>query len=109
MKKLAQLVLGLCVLTALAGLASAAPQATGKVAFVQSAGGPERIWVLSMNGTRQRAVTPMTMNAEAPELSRDGRRIDFSRPVATSAMVQHDSYVVNVDGSRLRRLTFAKP
>jgi TolB protein len=106
MKKLAQFALGLCVLTALAGLASAAPRATGKIAFVRSAHGPERIWVMSMNGMRQRALTPVTMSAETPELSRDGRRIVFSRLIATTATVQHDIYVVNVDGSGLRRLTF---
>jgi Tol biopolymer transport system component len=107
MKKLAQFVLGLCVLTALAGLASAAPQATGKITFVRSGRGPERIWVMNVNGTRQHAVTPLTMSAETPELSRDGRRIVFSRLIATARTVQHDIYVVNVDGSGLRRLTSA--
>ena len=106
MKKLAQLALGLSVLTV--GLASASPQGeVGKIAFVRSIGGPERIWVLSMNGMRQHAVTPKTMSAETPELSRDGRRIVFSRLIATAATVQHDIYVVNVDGSGLRRLTFS--
>lgn len=108
MMKLAHVAAAFCVLAAVVSVASAASQSPGKIAFVRSSTGPERIWVVSPDGRHQRVVTPRTMSAETPELARDGKRIAFSRLVATPGTVQHDIYIVGATGSGLRRLTSSR-
>lgn len=109
MTKLALLLLVLAV-PALAGAASSATAPSGKIAFVRDTRGVERIWVVAATGGKQHVVTPTSMNAETPDLSRDGTRIAFGRLIqgAAGRPPQHDIYVVKTNGSGLRRLTTGK-
>lgn len=80
---------------------SAAPAPTGKIVFSSASGvgGKTQIWVMNANGSRRHSLSPATVYEEGPALSRDGRRIAFSR--------RGEIYVMSSSGSNVHRLTFS--
>lgn len=76
-------------------------EATGTIAFIRGSWPTSQLWVMSADGSGQRALkaghTP-----SAPAWSPDGRRIAFE---ADDRDTYRDLYVINADGSGLRRLT----
>jgi TolB protein len=89
-------VAGVCATTA-----SAAGSPAGHVVFASSSGvgGKAQIWLMRADGSGRHAISPRTVYEDDPALSRDGRRVAFNR--------RGDIYVMNVDGSQVRRLTFS--
>jgi Tol biopolymer transport system component len=77
-----------------------------RIAFATDRNAPnegDEIYVMNPNGSRQRSVTrnlPFANDAW-PSWSPDGKRLAFARDASSSTAI----YVVNVDGSGLRRLT----
>jgi len=64
------------------------------------------VFVIGVDGTSERRLTPWELGAIMPHWSPDGRRIAFnSYPDAHPKGVSSNVYVVNADGSRLHRIT----
>jgi TolB protein len=84
-----------------AATASATSAPSGHIVFGSASGGAGwgRLWVINANGTSRHAISPATVNENAPALSRDGRRVAFVR--------RDDIYVMSVTGANVRRLTFS--
>jgi Tol biopolymer transport system component len=76
-----------------------------RIAFATDRNGPDEgdeIWVMNVDGSEQRAVTrslPFTKDAW-PSWAPDGKRLAFARETGADSAI----YVVNVDGTELRRL-----
>jgi TolB protein len=76
-------------------------EATGTIAFIRGSWPTIQLWVMSADGSGQRALKAGRTPA-APAWSPDGRRIAFE---ADDSDTFRDIYVINADGSGLRRLT----
>jgi TolB protein len=86
----------LAVAAVCASVASAAAAPSGHVVFLS--GG--RIWMAGASGSALHAVSPASVSITAAALSHDGRRIAYVR--------RADVYVMNVDGTHVRRLTYSR-
>lgn len=60
-----------------------------------------QIWIMNLDGTRKKCLTPKGKIEDAPRFSFDGKKIVFSSGVSEN----HDIWTMNTDGSRRRRLT----
>jgi TolB protein len=90
------------VAAACASVASASSSApAGHISFLSSSGigGSTQVWVANADGTRLHPVTPPEADVTSAALSHDGLRVAFVR--------RDDIYVMNVNGTHLRRLTFS--
>ena len=76
-------------------------EATGSIAFIRGSWPTTQLWVMSADGSGQRALKAGRTPA-AFAWSPDGRRIAFD---AEDSDTYRDLYVINADGSGLRRLT----
>ncbi len=79
-----------------------------RIAFVSRRDGNSEIYVMNADGSGKRNLTRDRANDDYPTWSPDGRRIAFLRgpPQAASRdRYGYHLYVVNADGSGLRRLT----
>jgi len=76
-------------------------QAKGTIAFIRGSWPTTQLWVMSADGSGQRALKAGRTPA-AHAWSPDGRRIAFE---ADDSDTYRDLYVINADGSGLRRLT----
>src|ERR671932_450164 len=66
-------------------------------------GGPVQVWTMKQNGPDKHQVTHMTGPAIFPKFSPDGSEIVFgAKPTGSPT---RDIYVINSDGTDLRRLT----
>jgi Tol biopolymer transport system component len=77
-----------------------------RIAFASDRNGPgegDEIWVMGADGSAQRPVTRNLPSASDawPSWAPDGRRLAFARETPSESAI----FVVNVDGSGLRRLT----
>ncbi len=61
------------------------------------------IWVMNSGGGKAREITPSGSGDANPRLSPDGRRISF---YSTGRTKSADLFIINIDGSGLRQLTF---
>lgn len=96
----------LLTLTVLSGVGCAGSKtqeidATGTIAFIRGSWPTSQLWVMSADGSGQRALKAGRTPA-AHAWSPDGRRIAFE---ADDSDTYRDLYVINADGSGLRRLT----
>ena len=72
-----------------------------KIAF----SGDGAIYVIGIDGTGLRQMTPSSLDAVNPRWSPDGSKVLFGNPDTASAVVGRNIYVVNVDGTGLHELT----
>jgi TolB protein len=95
--------LTLSVLSAVscAGSKTQEVNATGTIAFIRGSWPTEQLWVMSADGSGQRALKA-GRHPRPPAWSPDGRRIAFA---ADDSDTFRDLYVINAEGSGLRRLT----
>ena len=82
-----------------------------RIAFVSSRDGKSEVYVMNADGSGKRNLTRDRASDDYPTWSPDGRRIAFVRgvdapqPTACRRFYSYQLYVVNADGSGLRRLT----
>ena len=108
-------VVGLVVLLAASSANGANPGRNGRIAFVRIIDyrsyteDPGSIWTVRPDGTGATRITRTTHGDTDPAWSPDGRRIAFIRAIADEqaqfAQDPHEIFVVNADGTGLRRLT----
>ena len=82
-----------------------------RIAFVSSRTGVFEIYVMSADGSEQTRVTDsradgLGLDSTQPAWSPDGSRIAFTRNIRNPHTNDYEIYVVNPDGTGLRRLTF---
>jgi Tol biopolymer transport system component len=95
--------LGLAI-AALAPSAAAAAGAPGKIAFVSSRNGDDQIFLMNADGSGQTAITPDdTLGDRSPGWSPDGKQLVITSE--RSGDGNDDLWVINTDGSVVRRLT----
>lgn len=75
-----------------------------RVVFTRQVGGVDQVFVTQPGGGARRLTGA---GGEEPRLSPDGRRVVFSRYVTAGAEPQVDLFTIGVDGTRLRRITYA--
>lgn len=74
-----------------------------RLAFNSDRDGVEQIYIMERDGTRVRRLFPDALSSDlAPAWSPDGTQLAF---VSDQAELGRDLYVVNLDGTNLRRLT----
>jgi Tol biopolymer transport system component len=84
-----------------------------RIAFVSRRDGNSEVYVMNADGSGKRNLTRNRATDDYPTWSSDGRRIAFLRPATRRYKMPgrdvirrgHHLYVVNADGSGLRRLT----
>lgn len=87
------------------------PGENGKIAFARfdERSATSKIFTMNPDGTKVRRVSVRLADADAPTWSPDGKRIAFSgartNPFGGPRAGNIDIYVVNADGSGLRRIT----
>ena len=76
-----------------------------RIAFVERRGSAGTLYTMNADGSAARRVISSEFDAGWPSWSPDGRRIVFDHSAATATdNTLSDLYVVNVDGSGLRKL-----
>src|SRR6201988_3701621 len=96
-------------LSLLAFVPSAATAQSGlpsSIAFHSNRDGNNNIYVMDPDGSRQTGVNTDTSNDQRAEISPDGRQIAF---VSNRADNHFEIFVMNSDGSDVRRLTITPP
>jgi Tol biopolymer transport system component len=78
-----------------------------RIAFTsETVDGVSAVWSMSaVDGSDLRQLTPDSLNAGIPRYSPDGSQIAFVDERCGACTVQSDVWVMNTDGSRLRRVT----
>jgi Tol biopolymer transport system component len=87
-----------------------------RIAFVSRRDGNSEVYVMDADGSKKRNLTRDRAKDDLPTWSPDGRKIAFLRatrskrgPLGVIRFWGYDLYVVNADGSGLRRLTLRVP
>lgn len=85
-----------------------AARKNGPIIICANTGSGWQIYRIDSNGRHLKQITHMpatTFDAWIPLVSRDGKRIAFTYGTALSYGFRTDVYIINVDGSGLKRLT----
>jgi len=77
-----------------------------RVAWANRAGGSGDLWVMNADGSAPTAVTSGSADDTQPSWSPDGRQVVFSANRVGTAASQRQLWVVRLDGTGLRQLTF---
>jgi Tol biopolymer transport system component len=77
-----------------------------RIAFTSNRNGGSAVYTMSaVDGSDVRQLTPDSLNAGIPRYSPDGRQLAFVDERCATCTVQSDVWVMNTDGSGLRRVT----
>jgi Tol biopolymer transport system component len=100
-----------CASTTFTQSSNAVPGANGRIAFVSVRDRNAEIYTANPDGTNQTRLTNTPAQELTPAWSPDGTRLAFTSVTATrtsdgtSVNATADIYIINADGSGLRRLT----
>jgi TolB protein len=75
-----------------------------KIAFTSDRDDIYGIYIMNADGSDVKRVIPREMRGSSPAFSPDGEKIVFSS-VDTSGIINTDIFIINVDGTGLKRLT----